>query len=105
MSLSHGEEFSRVHSPSALWVQSVSTRGFQVCARESGVGSNGTGVINWLAFQDQPQMSHGSLTFNGIWTTETKCEKVTFSPVRHQELPDLKIREKNTPASIVRGPF
>ncbi|XP_078367482.1 uncharacterized protein LOC144651423 [Oculina patagonica] len=79
VSLSHGEVFSRVHSPSAVWVQSVSTRGFEVCARESGIGSNGTGIINWLAFQDQPQMTHGSVTFNGIWTTESKCEKVTFS--------------------------
>ncbi|KAL9975028.1 hypothetical protein ACROYT_G012144 [Oculina patagonica] len=59
VSLSHGEEFSRVHSPSAVWVQSVSTRGFEVCARESGIGSNGTGIINWLAFQDQPQITHG----------------------------------------------
>ncbi|KAL9975042.1 hypothetical protein ACROYT_G012158 [Oculina patagonica] len=29
VSMSHGEEFSRVHSPSAVWVQSVSTRGFE----------------------------------------------------------------------------
>ena len=82
VSLSHGEEFSRVHSPSAMWVQAVSTRGFEVCARESGIGSNGTGIINWLAFQDQPQMTHGSVTFNGIWTTESKCDKITFLQVR-----------------------
>ncbi|XP_078381933.1 uncharacterized protein LOC144664642 isoform X1 [Oculina patagonica] len=79
VTLSHGEKFSRVHSPVAVWVESVSTRGFKVCARESGIGTNGTGVLNWLAFQDQPQLSHGSVSFNGIWTTETKCEKVTFS--------------------------
>ena len=83
MSLSHGEQFSRVHSPAAMWVQSVTARGFEVCVRESGIGSNGTGIINWLAFQDNPQMSRGSVTFNGIWTTETKCDKVTFSQVRH----------------------
>ena len=87
MSLSHGEPFSRVHSPAAMWVQSVSIRGFEVCARESGIGSNGTGIINWFAFQDHPQMSRGSVTFNGIWTTETKCDKVTFSQVRHEHLP------------------
>ncbi|KAL9963121.1 hypothetical protein ACROYT_G032296 [Oculina patagonica] len=79
VTLSHGEKFSRVHSPAAVWVESVSTRGFKVCARESGIGTNGTGVLNWLAFQDQPQMTRGSVSFNGIWTTETKCEKVTFS--------------------------
>ena len=86
MSLSHGEKFSRVHSPSALWIQSLSTRGFELCARETGIGSNGTGVINWFAFQDQPQITHGSITFSGIWTTETKCDKVTFSQVRQQNL-------------------
>ena len=84
VSLSHGEEFSRVHSPSALWVQSVSTRGFEVCARETGTGTNATGVINWMAFQDQQQLTHGSVKFNGIWTTQTKCNKVAFSQVRQQ---------------------
>ncbi len=62
VSLSHGEEFSRVHSPAAMWVQSVTTRGFEVCIRETGIGTNGTGIINWLAFQDHPQMTHGSVT-------------------------------------------
>ena len=33
--MSHGEELSRVHSPSAVWVHSVSTRGFEVCSRET----------------------------------------------------------------------
>jgi len=37
VSMSHGEEFSRVHSPSALWVQSISARGFEVCSREQGL--------------------------------------------------------------------
>ncbi|KAL9963147.1 hypothetical protein ACROYT_G032322 [Oculina patagonica] len=79
VSLSHDEENSRVHPPAAVWVESVSTRGFMVCARESGIGTNGTGIINWLAFQDKPQLTHGSVNFDGIWTTETKCETVTFS--------------------------
>ena len=88
VSLSHDEMFSRVHSPAALWVQSVSTSGFEVCARETGIGTNGTGVINWVAFQDQPQITHGSVTFSGIWTTETKCNKVTFSQVRQLNVVD-----------------
>lgn len=70
---------TRVHSPSALWVQSIDVRGFEICAREAGMGSNGTKVINWVAFQDQPQLINGSVAFSGIWTTETKCSKVTFS--------------------------
>lgn len=82
MTVSHDEKFSRVHSPSAVWVQSITTRGFEVCARESGIGSNGTGIINWLAFQGHPQMTRGSVTFSGIWTTETKCDKINLSQVR-----------------------
>ncbi|CAH3150077.1 unnamed protein product, partial [Porites evermanni] len=78
VSLSHGENFSRLHSPAALWVHSVSTRGFEVCAREAGAGSNGTGIINWMAFHDQPQVTSGRIAFGGTWTTETKCDKVTF---------------------------
>ncbi|XP_022806681.1 uncharacterized protein LOC111343760 isoform X1 [Stylophora pistillata] len=79
VSLSHGEEFSRVHSPSAMWVRSITTRGFDVCVRETGSARNESGVINWVAFQDNPGMIPGSLVFSGIWTTETKCNKVDFS--------------------------
>lgn len=81
MSLSHGEKFSRVHSPSAMWVQSVTTRGFKVCTRETGFGTNGTGVVNWLAFQTHPQIIQGAVTIDGVWTTQTKCNKVAFKQV------------------------
>ena len=27
-------------------------------------------------------LAHGSVTFSGIWTTETKCQKEAFSQVR-----------------------
>lgn len=81
MSLSHGEEFSRVHSPSAMWVQSVTTRGFRVCTRETGVGTNGTGVVNWLALERHSQIIQGTVTIDGVWTTQKKCNKVTFKQV------------------------
>ena len=79
VSLSYGEEFSRVHSPSTMWVRSITTPGFDVCVRETA--RNESGVINWVAFQDHMGMIHGSLEFSGIWTTETKCDKVDFSQV------------------------
>lgn len=82
MSLSHTVQGSRVHSPAAVWVESVSAVGFEVCVREAGISTNGSGIISWLAFQDHPQMTHGSVNFIGIWTTETKCETVAFSQVR-----------------------
>ena len=80
MSLSHEEKTPVVHSPSAVWAESKNTVGFQLCSRATG-STNDTGVINWLAFQDQPRIKHGSVTFSGIWTTETKCDKVAFFQV------------------------
>ena len=81
MSLSH-EETPLVHSPSALWGESISNAGFRLCSRKTG-SRNESGIINWVAFQDQHELTHGSVTFSGAWTTETKCKKVTFSQVRH----------------------
>ena len=81
VSLSHEDQSSVVHSPSAVWAESVSTAAFQLCSRATG-STNDTGIINWVAFQDKPMLTHGSVTFSGIWTTETKCEKVAFSQVR-----------------------
>jgi len=78
--LSYEDDSASVHSPSAWWTTNVNTAGFELCSRSARF-ANQTGVINWLAFQDKPEMAHGSVTFSGIWTTETKCEKVTFSQV------------------------
>ena len=83
MSLSHEGNSLMAHAPSALWAESINTVGFKLCSRSAGT-ENDTGIINWLAFQDQPStgITHGSVALSGIWTTETKCEKVTFSQVR-----------------------
>ena len=66
MSLSHSEEGSRVHSPAAVWVESVSKLGFVACVREAGISTDGSGIINWLALQDHPQMIHGSVTLTAF---------------------------------------
>ena len=71
---------SKVHSPSALWAESINTAGFQLCSRAPG-STNNSGIINWVAFQDKPMLAHGSVTFSGTWTTETKCQKKAFSQV------------------------
>ena len=83
VSLNHEENSSMAHTPSALWAESINTVGFKLCSRTAG-NKNDTGIINWLAFEDQPStdITHGSVALNGIWTTETKCEKVAFSQVR-----------------------
>ena len=81
MSLSYEDGSSTAHSPSAWWATNINRAGFNLCTRTAGV-VNETGVINWLAFQDKLDITHGRVTFSGIWTTETKCEKVVFSQVR-----------------------
>ena len=78
--MSYEGDSSTVHSPSAWWATNIDTAGFELCSRTAG--STNRTVINWLAFQDKPEITHGSVTFSGIWTTETKCEKVAFSQVR-----------------------
>lgn len=42
VTVSHTEEGSRVNSPAAVWVESVSARGFEACVREAGIGTNGS---------------------------------------------------------------
>ena len=81
VSLSHERRSAVAHSPSALWAESINTVGFTLCSRTTGI-TNDTGIINWLAFQDQPKITHGSVNFSKMWTTETKCDKVAFSQVR-----------------------
>ena len=83
VSLSHEENSPMAHTPSALWAESINTVGFKLCSRTAG-NKNDTGIINWFAFEDQPStdITLGSVALGGIWTTETKCEKVAFSQVR-----------------------
>ena len=101
VSLSH-EDSSIVHSPSAYWTTEINTSGFQLCQRATG-STNGTGTINWVAFQDKPGISHGSVTFKGMWTTETKCDKITFSQVR--QMNDLLSAPVNLVISYLDGAF
>lgn len=78
-SLSHGNTYVKVHDPAALWVKSVSTTGFEVCAREAGSGSREVSVINWLAFQGSHQgIESGTVDFDE-WTTRTQCKRVSIS--------------------------
>ncbi|XP_031570080.1 uncharacterized protein LOC116304478 [Actinia tenebrosa] len=75
-SLSHSDLLRSVHDPAALWVKQVTSRGFRVCVRESGVGSNGTGVVNWIAVQGTVVgLQHGSITFDQLGSG-TQCKAV-----------------------------
>ena len=78
-SLNHGNTYVKIHDPAALWVKSVSTTGFEVCAREAGSGSGGTSVINWLAFQGSHQGIQSGIVDFDEWTTRTQCKRVSIS--------------------------
>ena len=83
VSLSHEKKSAVAHSPSAFWAESINKVGFTLCSRTTGI-TNDTGIINWLAFQNQSRITHGSFKFSGMWTTEAKCDTVAFSQVRQQ---------------------
>ena len=74
-----GNTYVKIHDPAALWVKSVSTTGFEVCAREAGSGSGGTSVINWLAFQGSHQGIQSGIVDFDEWTTRTQCKRVSIS--------------------------
>ncbi|XP_022808410.1 uncharacterized protein LOC111345401 [Stylophora pistillata] len=62
----------------AVWVESVSTRGFTTCVLEYGDGSNGTSEINWVALQSVPTGSQLETVHLKAWTTGTNCRTITF---------------------------
>ena len=54
---------------------------FRVCLLESGLGSNGSVVVNWIAFRGTPSGAlDGTASFNAF-TSGTQCERVDFAQV------------------------
>ena len=54
---------------------------FRVCVLESGLGSNGSIVVNWVAFRGTPSGAlDGTASFNAF-TSGTQCERVDFAQV------------------------
>ena len=76
---SHGNEHTKIHDPAALWVKSVTTSGFDVCLRETGLGSNGASVVSWLAFQGSNQGLYSGIEQFDEFTSRTQCKKISLS--------------------------
>ena len=54
---------------------------FRVCVLESGLGTNGSVVVNWVAFRGTPSGAlDGTASFNAF-TSGTQCERVDFAQV------------------------
>ena len=81
VAISHGNEFIQVHDASIPWVESVTKTGFKACVVETGDGSSGRAVVNWLAFQTPHEdLECGTVTF-AILGCGTECRKVAPAKV------------------------
>jgi len=80
-SINFGNESSEVHDSASVWVEDVTTSRFKVCVVQGGGGSAVNTTIDWFAFQgSQSGVYHGETSFS-LFTTGTKCNRVTFPQV------------------------
>ena len=80
-SISHGDVSSTVHDSAVVWASDVTERGFRVCVLESGLGTNGSAIVNWIAFQGIPSGMLGGAASFSTFTSGTKCTRVNFAKV------------------------
>ena len=80
-SINHGNESSEVHDSASVWVEGVAKSRFKVCLVQGGGGSEVNITVDWFAFQgSQSGVHHGETSFS-LFTTGTKCNRVTFPQV------------------------
>ena len=54
---------------------------FRICVLESGLGTNGSAVVNWIAFRGTPSSALNGIASFNAFTSGTKCERVDFAKV------------------------
>ena len=80
-SISHGKQSVSVHDSGVVWTSDVTQSSFRVCLLESGLGTNGSSIVNWIAFRGTPSgMLDGAASFSAF-TSGTKCARVNFAQV------------------------
>ena len=80
-SISHENETLSVHDSAVVWTTDVTQNSFRICVLESGLGTNGSAVVNWIAFRGTPSGAlDGAASFNAF-TSGTKCDRVDFAQV------------------------
>ena len=80
-SISHENEPPSVHDSAVVWTAEVTQNNFRVCVLESGLGTNGSIVVNWVAFRGTPSGAlDGTASFNAF-TSGTQCVRVDFAQV------------------------
>ncbi|KAL9963348.1 hypothetical protein ACROYT_G032545 [Oculina patagonica] len=93
-SLNHGNESSGVHDTAFIWVEDVTTSGFKACLVQGGQGNGGNTTIDWFAFQGpQSGVHHGEASFS-LFTTGSKCKRVSF-PQTFSLSPKLHVTVKH----------
>ena len=80
-SISHENEPPSVHDSAVVWTTDVTQNNFRVCVLESGLGTNGSSVVNWIAFRGTPSGALDGATSFNAFTSGTKCERVNFAQV------------------------
>ena len=80
-SISHENEPPSVHDSAVVWTTEVTQNNFRVCVLESGLGSNGSIVVNWVAFRGTPSGALDGIASFNAFTSGTQCERVDFAQV------------------------
>ncbi|PFX12948.1 C-type lectin domain family 4 member M [Stylophora pistillata] len=78
-SISYESNTGSVHDSAVVWTSDVAQSSFRVCVLESGPGTNGSAVVNWIAFRSAPSGILDGTASLSAFTSGTKCERVTFA--------------------------
>ena len=75
-SISHENETLSVHDSAVVWTTDVTQNSFRICVLESGLGTNGSAVVNWIALRGTPSGTlDGAASFN-TFTSVLKRVKI-----------------------------
>ena len=80
-SISHENQTLSVHDSAVAWTTEVTQNSFRICVLESGLGTNGSAVVNWIAFRGTPAGTLDGAAFFNAFTSGTKCDRVDFAQV------------------------
>ncbi|XP_078382514.1 uncharacterized protein LOC144665201 isoform X1 [Oculina patagonica] len=87
-SIGHNTKSQTPRNGASVWVEDVKASEFTVCVLELGDASNGTAMVNWLAFETVQSGSQIGTTSLNSWTTGTKCKRIDFQQ-RFSTLPTI----------------
>lgn len=93
-SISHKIDPVNVHDPSVVWTSNITRTNFKICVLESGIGTNGSVIVNWVSFRGTPTGALTGTASFSPFTSGTKCTRVDFAKV-WQSLRTVRITLKS----------